>query len=315
MKKLLLATAVAALSVSTAYAATDVYGRVVADLRFEEDGDVTLDNGSTRLGVKGSKAMTPNLDAIYQLEWAVDLDDSGSTNFTSRDTFIGVQGSTFGTLKAGHLTTIDDAVNFTNPSDYWKAGVKTGGWDGNRAKNAVAYISPNFNGLTFMGMYKLADTGSGTEDASDVNANGTVGAGVIYAQGPLEAGLSYIDFNNYSQKNQLRVSGAYSITPQVKLSGLYQVADFEGNDKEKENAYIVAAEYDVANSPWAAYVQYDGVTSQGGTKDNDMSVVSVGGTYAFAEGLTGRVYAGTTDTKDNSDADKFGFGTGLTYQF
>ncbi len=313
MKKLLLVSAIAALSVTTAQAATDVYGRVVADLRYAEDGDVTLDNGSTRLGVRGSTPITANTDAIYQLEMKATIDGEGfkdGNGLEYRDSYIGLKNATAGTVMAGRLTTIDDNVNFTNPSDYWNSGFGYKGvaYDAPRANNAIAYVSPNFNGFTGLAMYQLDSSGSGSEGTD----GGSYGVAGTYEAGNFKAGASYIDYDGGG--DVVRVSAAMGVTPQIKLSGAYQVADYDGD--KNENTLIVAGEYDVPNSPWAAYVEYDGTTNVAGAKDQDVSVVSLGGTYAFNKAVSGRVYAGFEDLDfTGNDGTTYGIGTGLTYKF
>ncbi len=343
MKKLLLVSAVAALSVSSAYAATDVYGRVVADLRYAKKGDVTLDNGSTRIGVKGSTPITANTNALYQLEMKATI-DAGSTNVDYRDSYIGLQNDGVGTFLAGRLTTIDDQVNFTNPSDYWNSGFgygfeyqgekldkdgnavkdkqgntvmetkQAGAHDAPRANNALAYVSPNFNGFTGMAMYQVDSSGSGS-NGSDGGSYGVAGK---YEADNFKVGASFIDFKD--AKEVVRVSGAVNVSPQIELSGAYQVADYDATklnaNPEKENTLIVAAAYDVPNSPWKAYVEYDGTTDINGFKDQDVSVVSLGGTYDFNKAVSGRVYAGfeDLDLAINSGT-SYGIGTGLTYKF
>ena len=113
MKKLLLATAIAALSVSAAQAAPTLYGKafVTADyVNAEFDGEdmdgivnldedessVQINSNISRLGFKGSEAMTANTDVIYQLEYGINIDDSGDDNigFKSRDTYLGLMRPT-----------------------------------------------------------------------------------------------------------------------------------------------------------------------------------------------------------------------------
>ncbi|MBS9779636.1 MAG: porin [Moraxellaceae bacterium] len=316
MKKLLLVSAVAALSVTSAYAATGVYGKVGADLRYSEDGNVSLDNNGTRLGVKGATPVTANTNAIYQAELGLTVDpkNGDGTDISIRDTYVGLSNKAAGTVMAGRLTTIDDNVNFTNPSDYWNSGYQAS-FDGNRVNNAIAYASPNFGGFQGLAMYQVGDSKNGAECKADANPSctegGTFGVAGKYETEQFKAGASYIDLKNGG--NVVRVSGAVNVVPQVELSAGYQTMDFDTNGKEKENSYIVAAKYDVPNSPAAAYIEYDGVESAGGTKDNDNSIVSLGGTYDFNKAVSGRAYVGFEDPEQGDKS--YGIGTGLTYKF
>ena len=116
MKKLLLATAVAALSVSAAHAAPTVYGKafLTADYQDYSKGDFTgiavvtdangnpvpnaagqieyygpsytgtiesssntsLNSTGSKIGIKGAEALTANTDLVYQLEYGVEIDDA-----------------------------------------------------------------------------------------------------------------------------------------------------------------------------------------------------------------------------------------------
>ena len=134
MKKLLLATAVAALSVSAANAAPTVYGKILlttdyvdGNLTVKKDGNKLIDkdysttqlnsSGSSnvtgsRIGFKGAEALTANTDLVYQLEYGIDVDADKGRNFRSRDTYIGLSNKQYGTLVAGSLYAIDDNINY-----------------------------------------------------------------------------------------------------------------------------------------------------------------------------------------------------------
>ena len=99
MKKLLLATAIAALSVSAANAAPTVYGKAfvamdyvnaefdsVGNVNDMDEDTVEINSHASRIGIKGSEAMTANTDVIYQLEYGTRV-DGDSDGFKNRDTF------------------------------------------------------------------------------------------------------------------------------------------------------------------------------------------------------------------------------------
>ena len=138
MKKLVLATAVAALSVTAAQAAPTVYGKAFLTLDLQDgDKDVTVVNHTTgkstttsedwskdetrsqlnsnasRIGIRGSEPLTANTDVVYQLEYGVDV-DANTDQFYSRDTYLGLSNKQYGTLLAGRLTSIDERVDYAN---------------------------------------------------------------------------------------------------------------------------------------------------------------------------------------------------------
>ena len=76
MKKLLLATAVAALSVSAAHAAPTVYGKALVTVDysdFDDESTTKLNSTASRIGFKGAEALTANTDLVYQLEYVLKL--------------------------------------------------------------------------------------------------------------------------------------------------------------------------------------------------------------------------------------------------
>ena len=361
MKKLLLATAVAALSVSAAHAAPTVYGNVLlttdyvdGNLTVKKDGNKLIDEdysttqlnstGSSnltgsRIGFKGAEALTANTDLVYQLEYGIDVDADKGKNFRSRDTYIGLSNKQYGTLVAGRLSAIDDNINYAGQTvslyDTYSTGfsveaadeetadilgVKKGetvkflaSWDGNRANNSLAYFSPSYNGLQFMGMYVMEEKNS-TDLWTESEA---FGAGLKYepTNQPFRAGATYIKSSDFSTA---RVSGAFDVNAATTLGALYQVTDL---DKDKnENLFTLSGSYAIPATKWKAYAQGDIVKNISGLDGLDGSRFVVGGKYGFNKATTGHVYAGYSKIEASEDgyeldASGFGIGTGIEYKF
>jgi len=360
MKKLLLATAVAALSVSAANAAPTVYGKILlttdyvdGNLTVKKDGNKLIDkdysttqlnsSGSSnvtgsRIGFKGAEALTANTDLVYQLEYGIDVDADKGKNFRSRDTYIGLSNKQYGTLVAGRLSAIDDNINYAGQTvslyDTYSTGfsveaadeetadilgVKKGetvkflaSWDGNRANNSLAYFSPSYNGLQFMGMYVMEEKNS-TDLSTESEA---FGAGLKYepTNQPFRAGATYIKSSDFSTT---RVSGAYDLNAVTTLGALYQVTDLD--ESENENLFTLSGAYKTA-TPWTVYGQADMVKNLSGLDGVDGSRFVVGGKYGFNKATTGHVYAGYSKIEASEDgyeldASGFGIGTGIEYNF
>ena len=361
MKKLLLATAVAALSVSAANAAPTVYGKILlttdyvdGNLTVKKDGDKLIDkdysttqlnsSGSSnvtgsRIGFKGAEALTANTDLVYQLEYGIDVDADKGRNFRSRDTYIGLSNKQYGTLVAGSLYAIDDNINYAGQTvslyDTYSTGfsveaadeetadilgVKKGetvkflaSWDGNRANNALAYFSPSYNGLQFMGMYVMEE-----KNSTDLETKSEAfGAGLKYepTNQPFRAGATYIKSSDFSTT---RVSGAFDVNAATTLGALYQVTDL---DKDKnENLFTLSGSYAIPATKWKAYAQGDMVKNISGRDGLDGSRFVVGGKYGFNAATTGHLYTGYSKiefSEDGSDLDAsgFGLGAGIEYKF
>lgn len=338
MKKLLLATAVAALSVSAAHAAPTVYGKAFLTLdAIQGDTDVTnkvtgqtttLDDDSneypertqlnsigSRIGLKGGEALTANTDLVYQLEYGIDVDEN-SQQFYSRDTYLGLSNKQYGTLLAGRLTPIDDMVNYSNVA----VGGVLGGDDVltgtvseiTRANNAMAYVSPNYNGLNFLGMYVLDENND-----SDTLGRDAYGVGVQYepAAQPFRAGATYIQSGDAWK--HLRVSGAYNVNSAITLGALVDAIDHDTDDNEL--GLSLSGQMKTA-TPWTAYAQVDMVSNVGGNSDSDALRVLGGGKYAFNKATTGHIYGAYLNTEEETvntkvEYDGFGVGAGLEYKF
>lgn len=335
MKKLVLASAVAALSITAAQAAPTVYGKVlmtadVVNSDLEDSTRTTLNTHGSRIGVKGAEALTANTDLVYQLEYRVrpdsDKEAKSNRNFEPRDTFIGVSNKQYGTLLAGRLSAIDDQIDY---ADVTVGGV-VGGDDllvsinEPRANNAFAYISPSYNGLQFLGMYGLDELDDTKGDLGEIKTD-AYGVGLKYEPEayPVRAGITYISTANIAaiddKKSWLRVSGDYKVTPALTVGALYQNTDHATDDNE--NGYTLSAKYKT-QTPWSVYGQLDYVDNYSGVADDKRQRALVGAEYAFNKAATGHIYTGylkdeiTNDkTKVRATDKQFGVGAGLEYNF
>ncbi len=340
MKKLLLASAIAALSITAAHAAPTVYGKAYLTLDVKDGNDAAKANANTetrtklnsnasRLGVKGSEALTANTDVVYQLEYRLEVDTNNKPSFTARDTYLGLANKKLGTLVAGRLTAVDDYVNYANVT----TGSPVGDDDvlasvsGPRANNAFAYFSPEYNGVQLMGMYVLDETKSSVTD-EDTFGRDAWGVAAKYEPSsmPLKAGVSYLqagkNTGNYTNAatfdNAIRVSAAYAFNPAITAAAQYQITDLKQTaNSKKENALTVSGSYKVAQTPWTAYGQLDFVDNYKGVKDNERQRLVLGGKYGFNQNTTGHVYSGYMKDKATGakDQNSYGIGAGLEYKF
>ena len=185
MKKLLLASAIAALSVSAANAAPTVYGKIFltadyVDEEFDssvagtndynEDG-VQINSQGSRIGFKGSEPMTANTDVIYQLEYGIDVDGDDGQSLKNRDTYLGINNKSFGEFRAGKNQSTTDYINNVVVNEgYWNnlgstkldseqkvAALNMA--DSGRIANSIVWKAPKFEGVPveFAAMYANDD--------------------------------------------------------------------------------------------------------------------------------------------------------------
>ena len=343
MKKLLLAPAVAALSVSAAHAAPTVYGKVFltadyTDTNYDDnyranatatsapndESTVKLNSNASRIGFKGSEELTDTVNLVYQLDYTVSPDND-LTQFTSRNTYIGLAHNTLGTLIAGRHDTpfklakgnadVFDAnadtlgIYNAGPRGYTNLGEY-------RANNMVAYKSPTIVGMpvTFTAAVSLSEVDKDTDSPAtekDEGANG-YSASLVYDQNGVYLAAGY-DNNMGVEDTAWRLAGTFdmgkmNMVQGLTLGALYQQADVYGYSDDSES-WLISGKYKIANTPWTAKAQY--IDTDFG--DNDSSEVAVGGEYAFNKSTTGHIYAGQI-SRDNNKDDLI-VGTGIEYKF
>lgn len=362
MKKLLLTTAILALSTAAAHAAPTVYGRISlsldtihADERVHPDAPdeyhvkstrTKLNSTTGRIGVKGTEDISDDLSVFYQLEYGVTPDSGSSTQFNSRDTFLGVKHKKYGALTFGRMTTPDIMLEpyanmvsmAVDGGDNILAAV-----DRARLNNVVQYTSPTVNGVTGYLYYTL--------DENNVQdwplRNNLYSATVKYEPTgkPYRVGASYTEAPN--QFKALRLAANYKVTPKTSVGAIYQNTDFgylwgkddavqsrritKVSNASDEHSYTVSVLHQT-DTPWHLFTQYDYVDHAGGCEDAMKERLVVGGKYYFNKSTIGHVYASykkdetvasqTLWNQDfvsvaaNSSHDKrYGVGVGLQYFF
>lgn len=349
MKKLLLATAIAALSVSAANAAPTVYGKafLAADyVNAEFDGPagnmydedtIEINSHSSRIGFKGSEAMTANTDVIYQLEYGTSI-DGDSNGFKNRDTFLGVVNKQFGEFRVGKnqssLARIDnvyvnegyfDRLNTTkNENEVVEALNMV---DSNRIPSSIIWTAPKYDGLP------LEISAMYSSDDANGNDNSGFGVAALFDQGTgFTAGLAYDKDQNIEGdiiRGTATVDLAKFMAAPIRLGALYQVADYDyGSSKEK--GFVISGEMPLTNfaRPASVYAQYNNTSNLDGLDDADSDQIVVGGKYFYKDNIIAHAYAGmnkadavpvpvpvSPTSVTRGDSEVFVLGTGLEYKF
>ena len=345
MKKLLLATAIAALSVSAANAAPTVYGKafLAADyVNAEFDGPagnmydeytIEINSHSSRIGFKGSEAMTANTDVIYQLEYGTSI-DGDSNGFKNRDTFLGVNNKQFGEFRVGRNQSSLDRINNVATADggYWNylgsKASKDNMVESGRIDNSMIWTAPKYQGLPLQlsAMYAADE---------DDNSGDGFGVAAMFDQGTgFTAGVAYdkdLNLGNggYNQTGDIIRGTAtvdlskFAAVP-VTLGALYQVADFDFADSEKEKGFVLSAAMGLQNfaKPATVYAQYNNTSNLRGFDGIDSDQIVVGGKYFYQPNMIVHAYAGQNDSDRDvrfdgvrGDTKTLAIGTGLEYKF
>lgn len=315
MKKLMIASAIAALSVTTAQAAPTLYGKVFVgvdyDLALQEAsnrGRTTLNSHYSRIGFKGSEPISAQTDAVYKLEYGIGVNQSTSPQFNARETYIGLKNKELGSVKIGRIYGIDGNVDYVTRTEGPFNGIGSVTRDGDTANNAIVYESPDFGGSKVFAMYAKSVVAEGDTPAVPE----LYGAAVTYEpEGmPMRAGASYI---KVGKVNTARVSAGFDMGP-VSTGALYQIHDTGVKGVKKESDLAISGELNTA-TPFTPYAQVDFVK---GSDDRAENRVIVGSSYAFSESAKAHLYGGYTNTKvaGATKADgSLGIGGGLQYSF
>ncbi len=207
-----------------------------------------VSTNSSLIGFKGAEALGNGLTAVFQYESSVGFDSGAAFGGANRDSYVGVAGG-FGTVALGNLTGPTRALgaavdvnsgatgigansaiigklanaalgansansDIANTPCAARSSTCTSTFD-SRWKNTIAYISPNFGGVTLTAAYvsdenKTKDSAGGT--AAQLNTKG-YDVGANYKNGPIMAGLTYnwatIGNTIGTDVSLLRLAGSY----------------------------------------------------------------------------------------------------------
>ncbi len=132
---------------------------------------------SSRLGFKGEEALGNGLKAVFQLESAISQDDKDARWGSTRQAFVGLTISSFGTVKLGTQSSLSDswhggagAENMGNLSTRNIIGGVKGSF-ANTKQPGITYVSPSFSGLTVGAGAFFIDEGG---EKSTVKYNGKI---------------------------------------------------------------------------------------------------------------------------------------------
>lgn len=209
MKKTLIAmAALAATGVAFAQSSVTLYG--VADASLAKStgksaavsANGTMNNGSSRLGVRGTEDLGGGLKASFNFEQAVSLGNGATdANTFQRAAWMNLSGG-FGNLRLGRTLNptffARAAWELTGTANYSNVASQFGYLGGSRNNAQVAYTTPSMGGVTAtLGYVFKGNNIVGAKPATDTTPavpgveRAKVDLNVIYKNGPLAASLGY----------------------------------------------------------------------------------------------------------------------------
>jgi predicted porin len=326
-----------------AFAATsnvEVYGLMNVAVQDTDVGtvDPTVVDNFSRIGFKGSEDLGGGLTAIWQIEQQLNFtqrdslseadigadlnDDSDESDFigvssnTLRNTFVGVKGA-FGTVLAGRHDTpyklgsgkfdiFGDTIADYNAARLDSVSLISNTHD-HRNPQALAYISPEWNGFHFAVAAVMADgvnnlvTADKAADATSYTA--------IYTNGPLFVSYSGQKANDVNYAASGDGGKAQKVAVGYTLAGVNLGLVYE-EVKNTSKAYVASATH--AMGPINLKAQYGEVEfDAAGTTDDKMW--AVGMDYNLSKRTAAYVVYGNGDNGTGDDVT--GWTLGMKHSF
>jgi predicted porin len=340
MKKSLIALAVAGtFAAPAAFAATanvDVGGTVNFSLDYLDadktgnGGNWNVSSNSSNIYFKGAEDLGGGLKGIWQIQTYFSAGGTGNADtgvggeavkdgVGSGNTYVGLEGG-FGTVLLGKHEApakligrsvdlfgdqIGDNRNFTA-----KPGGLSNGFD-LRPNNVVAYVSPNFSGLTGAIAYvtNVASNSAATDTSIDAWS-----ASLKYENGPLMVGLGYqihkLSESNpaLEDENAWRLAASYKFGD-VRIVALYQQAnDLSGLSGKDVTTWGLGAGYHMG--PITLKAQYYNADEIDGTTNTGAHMWALGVDYQLSKRTKVQFAYATTDNDSSASYSAFGGGHG-----
>jgi len=267
-----------------------------------------------RIGVAADEDLGGGFKGLAKFEWNLDtadnIDGPGGSVFAARDSWVGVQSKTFGTLRLGQSGTpykqsgvaldpwITTALEARN--NYGMSGNKDGYGVLNAhngfQSNGIFYTTPGILGGAYVDLYVGADGGDGT--------NGDLSA-VAGWKG--KVGIDLNVFAGYSQANNLhsatvdeptamKVGASIGIAKMHVINLQYEKIDASiigaGADASADYLYL---NYQLKIGGLTATASFGQMKDEEGTTEQEGTYIAAGVLYNFTK--TFRIHAGWRSTE------------------
>jgi predicted porin len=307
MQKKIIALAVATALTAPALAMADVsvYGKADLAVGSTKNGVVSTTQMSsqvTKLGFKGKEDLGDGLNAIWQIEQQIDINNAGKgssthNTFAGRNSFLGLKGESWGTLMFGrhdtpykvatrHLDVFGDQFADNRHLMGGGIGASAGSYMDMRPGNEIMYVSPNLSGFKVLASYVLSNDLASL--STQVKGSLWSMAGV-YSAGPLYVGAAYqnIKFGTAGVGSQLTAAGligagdtlkaykagvGYWVTDDLRLVGVYEKLSSSFNVGNPANPNVVG------RTDW----NIGGIYQFGGNNDVKLSYTKAGNSGGVA---------------------------------
>lgn len=347
MKPLFLVIVMTVLPLAGVHAAPEIYGKafVTTDyintridnddsknrLKHTDSDTVQVNSNFSRLGFRGSEALTAKTELIYRLEYGIQIDGSNEAAFSSRDTYLGIKNESFGELRVGRNTSVlGYAYGPMVARAYWDNLGKTKlNSDGNisalnmldytRKDNSIVWIAPKLHSVPLDIVMQYAtnednedqDAGIGarvryTSDkgfttgvafSRDIEANGSISAKDFATDKDFDGQVDY-GGDVVRGTMTLDVDRYLDIRAPITLGVAYQQADYDFDGALVEKGVIVSANMTLNQfaKPASFYIQYNQADNLNGIHNNESEQLVLGGEYELKDNIIAHAYIGQNST-------------------
>lgn len=321
IRKPALAIAVALAATPAAFAAEPleaitVYGKInvsaesVSDSKTEFETKTDVVSNASRFGVKGGTAINDSLNAIYTVEWQVNVSDQSATggkdnNISARNQYVGLGGG-FGELVVGRNDTIlkqsQGKVDLFNDLRGDLGNIFAGEV---RSGDSLTYKSPSVGGFQAGATWVTESNGESVD--SDGEATDGASLGGWYGDDSLKKQPFYAALAYDSQikgYDTVRAT-AYGKLGPVQVGAVYQQQEAVTNGAESKDGYLVNAGWTINDVKLLAQFQ---------TLDDKGDGWSAGGEYALGKPTKAYLFYTSRDLDALTDSEDY-FGIGLDHRF
>jgi outer membrane protein OmpU len=255
-----------------------------------------------RIGFKGVEDLGGGLQAVFVLESGFHLGNGqygfGGAEF-GRQAYVGLKNA-WGTVSLGNQLDMTEEFVYLYNISAWASGyaIHQGDFDrmnGDRLPNSIKFLSSDFSGFTFGGMYSFGN------NAGDFHRNSAWSVGAHYARNTFNIGAAYTQLNNpfgiyafdpYAMIGTRTFLGQPTVSVDPATGAVTDLYSANAFPVDKQGAFAIGAAYTIGNLMLSGNFTYTTIKGLGET--SHMQVYEGGASYSFTPALA--LYGGYQHT-------------------
>ncbi|MGF6780048.1 porin [Paraburkholderia sp. GAS334] len=277
-----------------------LYGIVDAGITYVNNAggahQVKFDDGisyANRIGFKGVEELGGGMQAVFVLESGFHLGNGqlgfGGAEF-GRQAYVGIKNA-WGTLSLGNQLDMTEEFVYLYNISSWASGyaIHQGDFDrmnGDRLPNSVKFLSNDFAGFTFGGMYSFGNT------AGNFHQKSAWSVGAHYDHGPFNMGAAYTQLNDpygiyafdpYAMIGTRTFLGQPTVSVDPATGAVTDLYSSSAFPVDRQGAFAVGAAYTIGDLMLSGDFTY--TTIKGFGQSSHMQVYEAGASYNFTPAL------------------------------